>query len=110
MRVAVLDDYQQVASGYADCSGLDVTFFTGPGTGPGAERGAGPGAEPGLDVFDIEPRPADSPWRSTPRTLLAPHLGYVTGATYEVFFTDAVEGIRAFAAGHPVRVLPGPQT
>jgi len=57
----------------------------------------------GLDVFGIEPLPAGSPWRSAPRTLLAPHLGYVTGATYEVFFTEAVEDIRAFAAGSPVR-------
>lgn len=30
MRVAVLDDYQQVAHGYADWSGLDVTSFAEP--------------------------------------------------------------------------------
>ena len=32
----------------------------------------------GLDVFDQEPLPADHPLRSAPRTVLTPHLGYVT--------------------------------
>jgi phosphoglycerate dehydrogenase-like enzyme len=61
----------------------------------------------GLDVFSIEPLPADSPWRSAPRTVLTPHLGYVSHATYQVFYPDAVDDIRAFAAGAPVRTLKG---
>ncbi|MFB9378324.1 D-2-hydroxyacid dehydrogenase family protein [Kineococcus gynurae] len=58
-----------------------------------------------LDVFDVEPLPADSPLRATPNTLLSPHLGYVTGETYERFFSDAVADVEAWLAGAPVRVL-----
>ena len=59
----------------------------------------------GLDVFDIEPLPADHWLRRSPRTLLSPHMGYVTESTYRVFYQDAVEDIVAFLAGSPVRVL-----
>jgi phosphoglycerate dehydrogenase-like enzyme len=59
----------------------------------------------GLDVFDQEPLPQDHPLRSAPRTVLTPHLGYVTEKTYEVFFREAVEDVAAFLSGNPVRVL-----
>jgi phosphoglycerate dehydrogenase-like enzyme len=59
----------------------------------------------GLDVFDIEPLPADHPLRSAPRTLLTPHIGYVTDGSYQVFYREIVEDIAAFLAGHPVRIL-----
>jgi phosphoglycerate dehydrogenase-like enzyme len=59
----------------------------------------------GLDVFDIEPLPADHPLRSAPRTLLTPHIGYVTDGTYQLFYREIVEDIAAFLAGQPVRVL-----
>jgi len=62
----------------------------------------------GLDVFDREPLPADHPLRSAPRTVLTPHLGYVTERTYEVFYREAVEDVAAFLAGDPVRVLTRP--
>lgn len=58
-----------------------------------------------LDVYDDEPLPADHPLRTTPRTVLTPHLGYVTEATYGIFYGQAVEDIAAWAAGEPVRVL-----
>jgi phosphoglycerate dehydrogenase-like enzyme len=58
-----------------------------------------------LDVFGTEPLPADHPLRTAPRTVLTPHLGYVTEGSYEVFYGDAVEDIAAFAAGAPVRVF-----
>ncbi|MYV96700.1 D-2-hydroxyacid dehydrogenase family protein [Streptomyces sp. SID3343] len=58
-----------------------------------------------LDVHSAEPLPADSPWRDAPRTVLTPHLGYVTDATYEVFYRDALDDVLAYAAGRPVRVL-----
>ena len=60
----------------------------------------------GLDVFDIEPLPLNHPLRSLPNTVLTPHLGYVTSETYHVFYGDAVENIRAFLDGNPVRVIP----
>jgi phosphoglycerate dehydrogenase-like enzyme len=59
----------------------------------------------GLDVFDVEPLPAKHPLRTAPRTVLSPHLGYVSTDTYKTFFTDAVEDIAAWCAGNPVRVL-----
>ncbi|HET7387138.1 MAG TPA: D-2-hydroxyacid dehydrogenase family protein [Nocardioidaceae bacterium] len=60
----------------------------------------------GLDVYDEEPLPADHPLRRAPRTLLTPHIGYVTENVYRVFFTGVVEDIVAFAAGAPIRTLP----
>jgi phosphoglycerate dehydrogenase-like enzyme len=59
----------------------------------------------GLDVFDVEPLPADHPLRTAPRTLLTPHIGYVTAGTYRVFYTGAVEAISAFLDGQPIRLL-----
>ncbi len=59
----------------------------------------------GLDVFDREPLPVDDPWRTTPRTVLTPHIGYVTRRTYETFYTETVEDIIAYLAGSPTRVL-----
>ena len=65
----------------------------------GGIRGAG------LDVHDEEPLPVDHRLRSTPRTVLTPHLGYVTEDTYRIFFTQAVEDIAAWIAGAPIRVI-----
>jgi phosphoglycerate dehydrogenase-like enzyme len=59
----------------------------------------------GLDVYDVEPLPLDHPFRSAPRTVLTPHVGYVTRGTYEIFYQETVEDIIAFAAGTPIRVL-----
>ncbi|HEV7213792.1 MAG TPA: D-2-hydroxyacid dehydrogenase family protein [Chloroflexota bacterium] len=59
----------------------------------------------GLDVYDVEPLPAGHPLRTAPRTVLTPHLGYVTEATYEVFYHHAVDDIIAFAGGAPIRTL-----
>jgi phosphoglycerate dehydrogenase-like enzyme len=60
-----------------------------------------------LDVYDEEPLPGGHPLRNAPRTVLTPHIGYVTDDGYRVFYGEAVEDIAAFAAGHPVRVLAG---
>jgi phosphoglycerate dehydrogenase-like enzyme len=59
----------------------------------------------GLDVYDEEPLPADHPLRGLPNTVITPHLGYVTEETYQIFYAQALEDIRAFLAGAPVRVL-----
>jgi phosphoglycerate dehydrogenase-like enzyme len=58
-----------------------------------------------LDVFCEEPLPADHPFRHEPKILASPHIGYVTRETYEVFYSDAVEGISAWIANSPIRVL-----
>lgn len=60
----------------------------------------------GIDVFPIEPLPADSPWLDLPNTVLTPHLGYVTRENYAVFYRDALEDILAWSAGTPQRLLP----
>jgi len=59
----------------------------------------------GLDVYDVEPLPADHPIRALPNTLLTPHVGYVTEDNYRTFFGHMVEDIRAWLDGTPVRVL-----
>ncbi|AKN70642.1 2-hydroxyacid dehydrogenase [Streptomyces sp. PBH53] len=60
----------------------------------------------GVDVFDIEPLPADHPMRTAPRLLATPHLGYVSHANYATYYGQAVENIQAYLAGAPVRRLP----
>ena len=59
----------------------------------------------GLDVFEVEPLPADDPLRTLPNVLATPHLGYVTRRNYAGYFQGAVEDIEAFLAGAPIRVL-----
>ncbi len=58
-----------------------------------------------LDVYDREPLPTSSPLRSCPNLLLTPHLGYVTIENYRQVYAQAVENIRAFLDGKPIRVL-----
>jgi phosphoglycerate dehydrogenase-like enzyme len=59
----------------------------------------------GLDVFGTEPLPPDHPLRTAPRTVLTPHIGYVTAGTYQAFYGGAVLAIVAFLDGQPIRVL-----
>ncbi|QYA99011.1 D-2-hydroxyacid dehydrogenase family protein [Streptomyces anulatus] len=66
---------------------------------------AGALAGAATDVFDIEPLPAGHPVRTAPRLLATPHLGYVSRANYETYYGQAVENIRAFLDGQPVRRL-----
>ncbi|MCY4365387.1 MAG: D-2-hydroxyacid dehydrogenase family protein [Chloroflexi bacterium] len=58
-----------------------------------------------LDTFDVEPLPADHPFLRLGNTIIAPHLGYVTEEGYRAFYAGAIEDIRAYAAGEPVRVI-----
>ncbi len=59
----------------------------------------------GIDVYDEEPLPMDHPLRHMPRTLLTPHLGYVTDGCYHAFYGQMVESIERWLDGDPVRVL-----
>lgn len=68
---------------------------------------AGRIAGAGIDVYGQEPLPVDDPWRGTPRTVLTPHIGYVTKGTYEAFYAETVEDIRAYLDGAPIRVIAG---
>ena len=60
-----------------------------------------------LDTFDVEPLPGDHPLLRLDNTLICPHLGYVTDDSYRAMYAGAVEDIRAFASGEPVRVING---
>jgi phosphoglycerate dehydrogenase-like enzyme len=59
----------------------------------------------GLDVFDREPLPEDHPLRRLDNVVATPHLGYVTLEGYRIFYGQAVEDIKGWLAGKPVRVL-----
>jgi phosphoglycerate dehydrogenase-like enzyme len=58
-----------------------------------------------LDVYDEEPLPPGHPLRSAPNTLLTPHIGFGTRATFESFYRESVENIQAFLQRAPLRVL-----
>jgi phosphoglycerate dehydrogenase-like enzyme len=58
-----------------------------------------------LDVYDREPLAPGDPLRAAPRTVLTPHLGYVTRENYRAFFSDVVEDIEAWLDGRVERRL-----
>jgi len=57
----------------------------------------------GIDVFSVEPLPADNPIRKLDNVVLTPHLGYVTAENYGHHFPQVVEIIRAFIGGKVVK-------
>lgn len=59
----------------------------------------------GIDVFSVEPLPADHAFRRLDNIVTTPHLGYVTDGCYRVFFADIVDDIRAWLDGSPVRLV-----
>jgi len=52
-----------------------------------------------LDVFNVEPLPANHPFRTLRNVLATPHLGYVSRQQYEVFYGDTVHSIAAWLDG-----------
>ena len=59
----------------------------------------------GLDVFEYEPLPHNDELRELPNVLTTPHLGYVTQRNYSTFYQHALEDIKAFLSGEPIRRL-----
>lgn len=59
----------------------------------------------GLDVYDIEPLPADHPLRTLDNALLTGHTGYSTREAFVVMYGQCVESVRAWLDDAPVRVL-----
>lgn len=52
-----------------------------------------------LDVFDEEPLPLDHPFRSTPRLIATPHIGYVSQEQYEIFYEDTASAVADWLSG-----------
>lgn len=53
----------------------------------------------GLDVFAQEPTPPGNPLLSLENVVVAPHVAWVTGGTFERSFATAAENVRRLAAG-----------
>ena len=68
---------------------------------------AGRIAGAGIDVYSVEPLPADHPYRSLDNILLTPHMGYVATDNIAKMYSDAADDIVAFMDGEPLRVLNG---
>lgn len=72
--------------------------------------GSGHIAAAGLDVFAIEPLPADAPIRSAPRTIITPHAAFYSQSSIESMQNDPAHevaaALRGFIPPH-VANLPG---
>ena len=59
----------------------------------------------GLDVFEIEPLPADSPLCAMRNAVLTPHAAGITPETTEAGLALAIENVFAFLEGRPTNVV-----
>jgi phosphoglycerate dehydrogenase-like enzyme len=55
-----------------------------------------------IDVYDIEPLPADHPYRRAENLLATPHIGYLTRGLYKRFYQDTVDNIRAWLSDYEI--------
>jgi phosphoglycerate dehydrogenase-like enzyme len=109
----VLSDRTRGLIGAAELAAMKPTaYLVNTSRGPIVDEAAliaalhsGQIAGAGLDVFDREPLPDGHPLLSAPRTVLTPHIGFVTEQTYREWYASMIEDIRAFLAGVPIRVL-----
>jgi gluconate 2-dehydrogenase len=61
----------------------------------------------GLDVFEVEPLPADSPLRDHPKVLALPHAGSATHETRAAMARMAVDNLLlALAGDRPLAAYP----
>ncbi len=61
----------------------------------------------GLDVYAEEPLSPTDSIRDLDNVILTPHVGYVSQENFEAFYLNALEAVRAYVAGNPIRVLNG---
>src|SRR6266850_2176347 len=57
-----------------------------------------------LQIFDLEPLPAEHPFRHLQNVLATPHIGYGSRSLYETFYRDAVANIRSWFLGNEGRL------
>jgi phosphoglycerate dehydrogenase-like enzyme len=57
---------------------------------------AGQIAGAAIDVYDVEPLPAEHPYRNLHNLLATPHIGYVSRGLYQRFYRDTVSNIIAW--------------
>jgi len=62
-----------------------------------------------IDVYGKEPLPTEHPFRSLDNVLITPHVGYVTEEGYRLAYGGAVEDIKAWLAGSPLRAMNQPK-
>ncbi len=63
----------------------------------------------GLDVYTVEPLPADSGFRALPRVMLTPHMAGPTIDRYPDAGAFALRNLRAWLAGHPLEAIVTPE-
>ena len=63
----------------------------------------------GLDVFEVEPLPAESPLRALPNVILAPHCAGITHESGKAMARMACENVVAVLAGRPPALCVNPE-
>jgi len=63
-----------------------------------------------IDVFDKEPTPKGHWLTQHPRVLATPHIGYCTDETFEIFYGQMLEAMKAYYTGdaNAIRVIAAP--
>lgn len=63
---------------------------------------AGKPGQAAVDVFDIEPLPANDPLRNTPNLLVTPHLGFIAEPIFATFSKGITDTLEAWLDNKPV--------
>jgi phosphoglycerate dehydrogenase-like enzyme len=58
-----------------------------------------------IDVFPVEPVTKGHPFFALDNVVVTPHLGYSIEENFRINYTSAIENIRAFLAGKPIRLV-----